>query len=225
VNDGSYVTANNFNLFGHDRNVGVVGFIPGTTDIVPFQPLGAILNTRPANNGGPTQTHALVEDSPATDAINNGTCPLPATGQRGITRPRDGNGDGGPACDIGSYEFVFTGAAPIQTPPQSVAPTPPQPVAPTPTQPGGPAPAQPQEPGMQQPPPQPTQPPVTTLPDQAITEPAPPAPASPDEHQTGDTGQTDTLPPDDNTQLEEPEPVSSKSDPSAQPAQSTAWGI
>ncbi len=65
VNDGNYVTANNFNLFGHDRNIGVVGFIPGATDSVPSQPLGAILNPRPANNGGPTQMHALVEGSPA----------------------------------------------------------------------------------------------------------------------------------------------------------------
>jgi hypothetical protein len=189
VNDGNYVTANNFNLFGHDRNIGVVSFIPGATDIVPSQPLGAILNPPPANNGGLTQTHALVEGRPAIDAINNGTCPPPATDQHGVTRPRDGNGGGGPACDIGSYEFVFTGAAAIQTPPQPVLPTPPQPVAPTPTQPGG------------------------------------PAPAPPDEHQTADTGQTDILPPDDTTQLETSELVSSKSDPSAQPAQSTAWGI
>src|SRR5215218_5623019 len=48
----------------------------------------------------------LVTGSPAIDAVNNGTCPPPATDQRGIGRPQDGNGDGGPACDIGTYELV-----------------------------------------------------------------------------------------------------------------------
>jgi hypothetical protein len=64
VNAGNYVTANNFNLFGHDRNVGVVVY-PWRHRHRTFQPLGAILNPRPANNGGPTQTYALVEGSPA----------------------------------------------------------------------------------------------------------------------------------------------------------------
>ncbi|MDQ3796077.1 MAG: hypothetical protein M3294_00480, partial [Pseudomonadota bacterium] len=110
--------------------------------------LAAILNTSVANNGGPTQTHALVAGSPAIDAVTDGTCPPPDTDQRGVSRPQDGNGDGGPACDIGSYEFVFIGTAPVQAPPQPVAPTPPpQSVAPTPTQPMAPEPAQPQEPG------------------------------------------------------------------------------
>jgi hypothetical protein len=58
-----------------------------------------------ANNGGPTLTHALPATSPAVDAVTNvSTCPPPNTDQRGITRPQDGNGDGGVACDIGSYE-------------------------------------------------------------------------------------------------------------------------
>lgn len=47
-----------------------------------------------ANNGGPTQTIALL---PGSVAINAGSC-VTATDQRGITRT--------PPCDIGAYEFV-----------------------------------------------------------------------------------------------------------------------
>lgn len=57
------------------------------------------------DNGGPTQTHALLPDSPALDAGNpappetgTGTCTL--TDQRGVRRPQ------GPACDIGAYELI-----------------------------------------------------------------------------------------------------------------------
>ena len=101
---GADITAGNFNIFGYNESSGLVGFIPETTDIVPTQPLGAILKPTLALNGGPTQTHALVAGSVAIDAVNNGTCPPPATDQRGIKRPRDGNGDGGLACDIASFE-------------------------------------------------------------------------------------------------------------------------
>jgi hypothetical protein len=50
-----------------------------------------------ADNGGPTQTHALQPDSPAIDAAVE--CPPPATDQRGVSRPQ------GDACDIGSFEL------------------------------------------------------------------------------------------------------------------------
>lgn len=57
-----------------------------------------------ADNGGPTQTHAPLESSPAIDAGSSATpgtggeaCEL--TDQRGVARPQ------GPACDIGAYEL------------------------------------------------------------------------------------------------------------------------
>ena len=62
------------------------------------------------NNGGPTQTHALVAGSPAIDAGNPGGCrdnsgALLQTDQRGFPRNVDGNSDGTARCDIGAVEF------------------------------------------------------------------------------------------------------------------------
>jgi beta-glucanase (GH16 family) len=51
-----------------------------------------------ADNGGPTQTHALEAGSPAIDAADNAICP--ATDQRGVARPQ------GAGCDVGSFEFT-----------------------------------------------------------------------------------------------------------------------
>jgi CSLREA domain-containing protein len=51
-----------------------------------------------ANNGGPTQTHALGVGSPAIDAGTTGCPPTPATDQRGVNRPQRF------ACDIGAFE-------------------------------------------------------------------------------------------------------------------------
>ena len=53
-------------------------------------------------NGGATRTHALLVGSPAIDTGDTTT--FPATDQRGITRPQDGDGAGGARSDIGSYE-------------------------------------------------------------------------------------------------------------------------
>lgn len=54
-----------------------------------------------ADNGGPTQTHALLEGSPAIDAGTNDAGP--AFDQRGESRPK------GNAKDIGAFEFVPAG--------------------------------------------------------------------------------------------------------------------
>ncbi len=51
-----------------------------------------------ANNGGPTQTLALLDGSPAINKIPASACTV-TTDQRGISRPQ------GPACDIGAFEF------------------------------------------------------------------------------------------------------------------------
>jgi len=49
-----------------------------------------------ADNGGPTDTAALLPGSPALDAADD----CPATDQRGVARPQ------GAACDIGAYEHT-----------------------------------------------------------------------------------------------------------------------
>jgi CSLREA domain-containing protein len=63
-----------------------------------------------ANNGGPTQTHALQPNSPAIDHIASSFCVdekniILTTDQRGFARPIDGDGVGGARCDIGAFEY------------------------------------------------------------------------------------------------------------------------
>jgi hypothetical protein len=105
------ILGNNHNLFGVNGNAGVEGFSPGATDVVPGAgvQLADIINPTLANNGGPTQTHALVPGSPAIDAggavCSDGSGSPLLTDQRGKPRAVDGNGDGTPACDIGAFEF------------------------------------------------------------------------------------------------------------------------
>jgi hypothetical protein len=55
-----------------------------------------------AQNGGLTATHLPSAGSPALDHGPSLGCP--GTDQRGVTRPRDGDGDGAPACDVGAVE-------------------------------------------------------------------------------------------------------------------------
>lgn len=57
-----------------------------------------------ADNGGDTQTMALLPDSPSIDAGTDTGCP--ATDQRGIERPADGDDEGTATCDIGAFELV-----------------------------------------------------------------------------------------------------------------------
>ena len=64
----------------------------------PLDPMLAPL----ANNGGRTQTHALLPGSPAIDHGDNAGAP--ATDQRGVARPRDGDGNGSKVVDIGAFE-------------------------------------------------------------------------------------------------------------------------
>jgi len=54
-----------------------------------------------ADHGGPTLIHALRKGSLAVDS-GIGSCT--SHDQRGLTRPRDGDGDGVAICDLGAYE-------------------------------------------------------------------------------------------------------------------------
>ena len=96
-NCGGTITSNGHNLSGD-----------GTCS---FHNSGDLNNTNPMlgplqNNGGPTQTQALLDGSPAIDAGNPGGCTdgnghLLTTDQRGMPRP-DPEDTGG--CDMGAYE-------------------------------------------------------------------------------------------------------------------------
>ena len=114
------LSSGGFNLIGN------TGLVPSPTPppppacvIVPPDAPGDQVGTEssPINprleplafNGGTTETHPLLPDSPAIDAGDNAECP--DTDQRLFTRPVDGDGDGTATCDIGAFEF---GAQPAQ---------------------------------------------------------------------------------------------------------------
>jgi len=87
--DGGHNLIENANCLSHNVNGNLVGVDP------QLQPL--------ANNGGGTQTHALLNGSPPVDAADNATCP--ADDQRQLARPADADGDGSATCDIGAFEI------------------------------------------------------------------------------------------------------------------------
>ena len=88
----SAITVAGANNLVVDSDAATVTF---TNPPITLDPLLAPL----ANNGGPTQTHALTKGSPAIDAGNN-VAGL-ATDQRGVGYPRTI----GPATDIGAFEL------------------------------------------------------------------------------------------------------------------------
>jgi hypothetical protein len=84
---------------------------PGDLTVDPANVFTTVLGPL-QNNGGSTETHALLPGSPAIDAgaavcTDASGAPL-TTDQRGRPRPIDGNGDGMRACDIGAFEFFPT---------------------------------------------------------------------------------------------------------------------
>lgn len=101
-----------FNSLGYNLigvNTGSSSFVDGVngnivgTAASPVDPdLGPL-----ADNGGATQTHALLEGSPAIDAIpegGNGYNSAPAADQRQMARPEGGG------VDIGAFEYTLIGA-------------------------------------------------------------------------------------------------------------------
>ena len=133
---GSYVYADHFNLFGANGNSWRQRLYAGADRHRTQCFRSAILGPL-QNNGGPTQTHALVAGSPAIDAGDPGGCranpplsgwhgivhgyewdpvgslgALLSTDQRGFARHVDGNNDGTARCDIGAVEFGAAEFAP-----------------------------------------------------------------------------------------------------------------
>lgn len=101
------LTSQGFNLVGDNTGCGFLsagGDQVGTGDS-PIDPLLGLLQ----DNGGPTQTHALLSGSPAIDGDSNRGCP--STDQRGFLRPFDGDSDGTAICDIGAYELILCGSS------------------------------------------------------------------------------------------------------------------
>jgi len=109
LNNSGIVTANADNVFSHGGLTSIQAFsnfTPGAGDFnasgdAADVALSAILNTTLGDNGGPTQTLALVAGSPALDIAPGLTCtaaPVNGLDQRGVTRPQ------GHGCDAGAYE-------------------------------------------------------------------------------------------------------------------------
>ncbi|MBT8114286.1 MAG: CSLREA domain-containing protein, partial [Arenicella sp.] len=109
-NDSTFATNNN--LFGDSNSTGTQAFkdfTPDASDYLAtsdggngtFSPASILLPL--GNNGGPTQTHALPEGSPALDKADPAGCQadsIEGEDQRGL--PRNS------VCDIGSFEFQRT---------------------------------------------------------------------------------------------------------------------
>ena len=88
-----------YNLIGSIDQTTISGTTTG--NITGVDPNLGALN----NNGGLTQTHALLPGSPAIDAANPAN--FPAVDQRSVTRPKDGDRNGTSVPDIGAFERDF----------------------------------------------------------------------------------------------------------------------
>ncbi len=111
------VSADAFNVFGDSSRTNAeafFGFTPGASDLTATSDeqnvaLANILSTTLDDNGGPTETHALVAGSPAIDLAPSAACaaaPVNGLDQRG--EPRNVDIDGTPSaneCDAGAYEY------------------------------------------------------------------------------------------------------------------------
>jgi len=104
ANTGGAISSQGYNLSNDSGS----GFLTGTGDQINIDPLLGVLT----NNGGPTQTHMLLRNSPALDRGNSFGF---ATDQRGLARiantahlPDAAGGDG---ADIGAIEINPTGGS------------------------------------------------------------------------------------------------------------------
>jgi hypothetical protein len=97
------VTSQGFNLIGI-QDAANTAFVDG----VSHDQVGSIAKPRFArlgllqNNGGATFSQQLLAGSPAID--HGDSVDAPATDQRGVARPRDGDGNGSKLVDIGAFE-------------------------------------------------------------------------------------------------------------------------
>lgn len=106
---GGSVDTANYNLIGDSlvyyrwNGLGLPLPLNGNNGNIAGVDANTILETTLANNGGPTQTLALLTGSEAIDAGNNTICAnarVNNVDQRGVTRPQ------GAKCDIGAFEMA-----------------------------------------------------------------------------------------------------------------------
>ena len=98
---GFFSTSVSLTSLGHNLDGDNTCNLNSAGDLSGVNPLLGSLQ----DNGGPTETHALLPGSPAIDGGNpappgSGGNACEATDQRGISRPQ------GTACDIGAFELV-----------------------------------------------------------------------------------------------------------------------
>jgi|GEM_PF-1960932 len=91
------ITSQGYNLIRTTAGCTITGNETG--NIYGSNPLLGAL----ADNGGPTMTHRLLPASPAVDAGHPSD--FEETDQRGVIRPKDGDGVGGARSDIGAFEL------------------------------------------------------------------------------------------------------------------------
>jgi hypothetical protein len=111
------LTSQNFNLIGNSDGQPITPVQTSDRIGTPGSPIDPRLGQL-GDNGGPTMTHALLTNSPASSAIDRGNSSGSNTDQRGFTRPLgSANATGGNGSDIGAFEVQAAACS------YSIAPT------------------------------------------------------------------------------------------------------